>query len=169
MIKNGDKKKKHVKNRVITYGLPTKFEIFNILNTQFAINTERGDHILSLPALRLDQTYTIGDFAGIWSFTQCRHRRIRLRQQVENMQINMQDSQTQMPRKFDLQLKEKESEMDARMQIRQHEIDVCQMTDLRRLNLFQQIGKCRRQSIGNDVVAWVHFSTLSEFIPDKYE
>ncbi|KAL4575669.1 hypothetical protein LXL04_022520 [Taraxacum kok-saghyz] len=25
-------------------------------------------------------------------------------------------------------------------------------TDLRRLNLFQQIGKCRRQSVGNDVV-----------------
>ncbi|KAL4581922.1 hypothetical protein LXL04_006456 [Taraxacum kok-saghyz] len=47
---------------------------------------------------------------------------LRLRQQVEDLK----NSQTQMQENFDLKLKEKESEMDARMQIRQYETDVRQ-------------------------------------------
>ncbi|CAH1428437.1 unnamed protein product [Lactuca virosa] len=60
-------------------------------------------------------TYSFGSTSS--SAEQSQQEVLRLREKMENMQIEMQA-------KLDLQLKEREAEMDARFQIRQHEMDV---------------------------------------------
>ncbi|KAL4568477.1 hypothetical protein LXL04_024090 [Taraxacum kok-saghyz] len=70
---------------------------------------------------------------------------LRLRQQVEDLK----NSQTQMQEKFDWKLKEKESEMDARMQIRQYETDVRQSRVEQQLQEFSAFVNLLKQSVIN--------------------